>query len=101
MPDNSRTTQYHFHLEGSGLGETTYRVSGAGELVRLRVRYEATDWQRKNSSYTDADWERDVVGAINLRWSPKTGQVAKRESSLGTVGWLEVRLVEYTEKAQS
>jgi hypothetical protein len=36
-----------------------------------------------------------------LRWSPKTGQVAKRESSLGTVGWLEVRLVEYTEKAQS
>jgi acetolactate synthase-1/2/3 large subunit len=37
----------------------------------------------------------------DLRWSPKTGQVAKRESSLGTVGWLEVRLVEYTEKAQS
>src|SRR5271155_2261466 len=60
------TTQYRFTLEGSGLGETTYRVSGAGDLTRLRVRYEATEWQRKNSSYTDADWERDVVGAINL-----------------------------------
>jgi hypothetical protein len=36
-----------------------------------------------------------------LRWSPKTGQAAKRESSLGTAGWPEVRLVEYTEEAQS
>jgi type IV secretion system protein VirD4 len=37
----------------------------------------------------------------DLRWSPKTGQAAKRESSLGTAGWPEVRLVEYTEEAQS
>jgi hypothetical protein len=58
--------QYRFTLEGSGLGETTYRVSGAGDLTRLRVRYEATEWQRANSSYSDADWQRDVVGAINL-----------------------------------
>src|SRR5689334_14237654 len=34
-----------------------------------------------------------------LRWSPKTGQVGKRESSLGTAVWPEVRLVEYTEEA--
>jgi hypothetical protein len=36
-----------------------------------------------------------------VRWPPKTGQAAKRESSLGTAGWPEVRLVEYTEEAQS
>jgi hypothetical protein len=36
-----------------------------------------------------------------VRWPPRTGQAAKRESSLGTVGWPEVRLVEYTKKAQS
>src|SRR5689334_21759796 len=32
-------------------------------------------------------------------WSPKTGQVGKRQSSLGTAVWPEVRLVEYTEEA--
>src|SRR4051794_39755921 len=37
----------------------------------------------------------------SLRWPPKTGQVAKRESSLGTAVWPEVRLVAYTEEAQS
>jgi hypothetical protein len=36
-----------------------------------------------------------------VRWSPKTGQAAKRESSLGTAGWPEVRLVEYTEEKHS
>jgi hypothetical protein len=36
----------------------------------------------------------------NVRWPPKTGQAAKRESSLGTAGWPEVRLVKYTEEAQ-
>ena len=36
-----------------------------------------------------------------VRWPPKTGQAAKRESSLETAGWPEVRLVEYTEEAQS
>src|SRR5208282_2294936 len=33
-----------------------------------------------------------------LRWSPKTGQVAKRESPPGTVGWPKVRHGEYTEE---
>src|SRR4051794_32689161 len=36
-----------------------------------------------------------------VRWPPKTGQVAKRASSLGTAVWPEGRLVEYTEEAQS
>jgi len=34
-----------------------------------------------------------------LRWSPKTGQVAKRESPFGTAGLPEVRHGEYTEEA--
>src|ERR1700691_3721233 len=36
-----------------------------------------------------------------VRWSPKTGQAAKRESSLGTADWPEASLVEYTEETQS
>jgi hypothetical protein len=33
-----------------------------------------------------------------LRWSPKTGQVLKRESPLGAVGWPGVRDGEYAEE---
>ena len=33
------------------------------------------------------------------RWSPKTGQVAKRESPLWTGWWPEVRHGKYTEEA--
>ena len=36
-----------------------------------------------------------------MRWSPKTGQVAKRKSPFGTAGWPEVRHGKYTEEAQS
>ena len=36
-----------------------------------------------------------------LRWPPKTGQVAKRESPLGTAAWPKVRHGKYTEEAQS
>ncbi len=36
-----------------------------------------------------------------VKWSPKTGQAAKRESSLGMADWPEVRLVEYTEETRS
>jgi hypothetical protein len=39
--------------------------------------------------------------SLAVRWTPKTGQVAKRESPLGTAGWPEVRLVEYSEETQS
>src|SRR3954447_16881056 len=42
-------------------------------------------------------WQHDPR---KVRENPKTGQVAKRESSLGTAVWPEVRLVEYTEEAQ-
>ena len=41
------------------------------------------------------------VRHAGVRWPPRTGQAAKRESSLGTAGWPEVRLVEYTKEAQS
>jgi hypothetical protein len=36
-----------------------------------------------------------------LRWPPKTGQVAKRESQLGMAVWPKVRHGKYTEEAQS
>src|SRR3954454_21351834 len=42
-----------------------------------------------------------VSAARKVRENPKTGQVAKRESALGTAVWPEVRLVDYTEEAQS
>jgi hypothetical protein len=41
----------------------------------------------------------EAAGA--LRWPPKTGQVSKRESLLGTAVWPKVRHGEYTEEAQS
>lgn len=59
-------SKYSFRWTCSGMGETDYEVSGAGDLTRLRVRYEATEYQRSISSYDDAGWERDVVGAIGL-----------------------------------
>src|SRR5271168_3857818 len=34
----------------------------------------------------------------SMRWTPKTGQVAKRGSRLGTAGWPELRHGEYTEE---
>jgi hypothetical protein len=57
---------FHFSWIGSGLGESSFSVSGWSAIQRLRVRYEATDYQRSISSYSDADWQRDVVGAIDL-----------------------------------
>jgi len=42
-----------------------------------------------------------MLGEDEVRWSPKTGQVAKRESPLGTAAWPEVRHGKYTEEAQS
>src|ERR1041385_8740413 len=58
--------KYYFHLEGSGLGTTTWRVSGAGEITRLETRYEATDYQRSISSLTDLEWQHDVIASIGL-----------------------------------
>ena len=53
----------------------------------------------------DLTRRQSQVGYVNfltlLRWSPKTGQVAKRESPFGTAGWPEVRHGKYTEEAQS
>jgi hypothetical protein len=35
-----------------------------------------------------------------LRWTPETGQVAKRESSLGAAVWPKVRHDQYSEETQ-
>jgi hypothetical protein len=58
------------------------------------------------SPETFASWTTLIPDAIRtvlygMRWPPKTGQVAKRESSLGAACWPEVRLVEYSEETQS
>ena len=37
---------------------------------------------------------------VELRWTPETGQVAKRESSLGVAGRPKVRHGQYSEEAQ-
>ena len=37
---------------------------------------------------------------LRVRWTPKTGQVAKRESPLGSAGWPEVRYDQYAEETQ-
>jgi hypothetical protein len=35
-----------------------------------------------------------------VRWTPETGQVAKRESPLGTADWPEVRHDQYSEETR-
>src|SRR3954471_9676855 len=54
----------------------------------------------QRAQQNDRSWYADLC-PHQMRWPPKTGQAAKRESSLGTAGWPEVRRVEYTEEAQS
>lgn len=49
------------------------------------------------------DYNTPVPGismGAGVRWPPKTGQLVKRESSMGAASWPEVRLVEYTEETQ-
>ena len=60
---------------------------------------ESVDWLHEVAD--EMDTEDGVIWVYGVRWPPKTGQAAKRESSLGTAGWPEVRRVEYTEEAQS
>lgn len=88
---------YNFTLEGSGLGETTWRVAGAGELTRLRVRTEATAYQRSIANYTDAEWERDVVGAINLLVDANGGREVPQDLVDAFNAW---RLDSYTRHRQ-
>ncbi len=40
----------------------------------------------------------DLHSGTEVRWPPKTGQAAKRESPLETAGWPEVRHGKYTEE---
>jgi hypothetical protein len=58
--------RYVFRWTCSGLGESDYDVFGSPDVTKLRLRYEATDYQRSISSYDEAAWQRDVVGAIDL-----------------------------------
>jgi hypothetical protein len=44
---------------------------------------------------------RSVPLAQRMRWTPETGQVAKRQSSLGAAVWPKVRHDQYSEETQS
>ena len=44
---------------------------------------------------------RRSVDRLHVRWTPETGQVVKRESSLGAAGRPRVRHVEYSEEARA
>jgi hypothetical protein len=72
------------------LAEDAWRAarSKAGSRTRFFTRMAAI------SEYlVFASWE--------VRWTPETGQVAKRESSLGTAGWPKVRYDQYTEETRA
>lgn len=66
FPDVQPSNRYRFGFASAYMGVTEYTVSGAGELTVLRVRREASAYERSISNYDDAGWERDVVGAIGL-----------------------------------
>src|ERR1700722_10174765 len=59
--------------------------------------------QLRASRSTRVTTRVSFVGAsrAGMRWYPKTGQAAKRESSLGTAERSEMRPVEYTEETHS
>jgi hypothetical protein len=97
MSEAPQRSKYHFTLEGSGLGETTWRVAGPGELTRLRVRYEATAYQRSIANYTHEEWERDVVGAINLLVDANGGREVPQDLVDAFNAW---RLDSYTRHRQ-
>ena len=86
------SNRYTFAWTGSGLGISSFSVYGAGDLTRLCVRYEATDWQKSRSSYNDADWQRDVVSAINLLVDDCGGRPVPQEVVDAFNAW---RLVNY------
>ena len=49
-----------------------------------------------------ADLDLTALAEIKpLRWTPETGQVAKRESSLGTAAWPKVRHDQHTEETRA
>ena len=43
----------------------------------------------------------NTIQCDGLRWTPETGQAAKRESPLGAAGWPEVRHDQYTEETRA
>lgn len=82
-----------FRWTCSGLGESSYDVHGAGELTGVRLRYEASDYQRSIANYNDAEWLRDVVGAVDVLVREKGKGEVTQEIVDAFNAW---RLAEYT-----
>jgi len=77
------------------------RAEKAAVIVTTNLPF--SEWSQviPNPRLCKALIDRLTDQAHIMRWTPKTGQAAKRESPLGAAGWPEVRLVEYSEEAQS
>lgn len=58
--------QMHFRWTVSYLGCVEYEVWGDGAPYRVEVRREASAYERAAFNGTDAEWQRDVEGAIGL-----------------------------------
>jgi hypothetical protein len=59
-------TKYSFRWTCGYMGVSYYDVFGDGEPYEVRVRREASDYERSISNYDDAGWQREVVGMIGL-----------------------------------
>ena len=64
---------------------------GSGRMIRASLALKASSSSSHPSSRAIS----------RMRWSPRTGQVAKRESPLGAAGWPEVRHDQYSEEARA
>ena len=79
---------------GSPLTETAIRLTATQNLEKSAA-YGASVGRLGIHSPTKEDLRE------NMRWTPETGQVAKRESSLGAAGRPKVRHDQYSKETQS
>jgi hypothetical protein len=58
---------YRFRWTCSYMGEVDYEVTGGPvQTARLRLRTEASDYEKSIFNHAAGDWEREVVGSIGL-----------------------------------
>lgn len=58
--------QYRFRWTCSYMGTVEYEVIGDGPSYRVEIRRSVCDYQRKIYNGDEAEWQRDVVAAIDL-----------------------------------
>ncbi len=107
---DSRVLMAGLLAEGLNLGLT--RMAEASSIASLSQLAWTSDWHIREETYALAlrrlvnQQQREPFAALfgdgtaSLRWSPETGQVAKRVSRLGAAGWPKVRHGEYTQETR-